>query len=280
MSERVTVTVESSLERGENLSVRDAMLQMLDFFDVLAAAWSDESRGHMEWTLVEASANSPFTATAEAVSSDPEFPGVDVYAREAKARTQGAFDSLVHKGSLPAWVSDDTKGKIVRLLKRNMNGVGRTVARLIPDDPPIVLVERTARAALLSLEMNDASNRAPDLSGQEFGSVEAHVIEAGTFRGHPALRLRDRVSGDRFTCVLNSELAKLAGDNRWSDIWTDQRVLAGGKIKRGMDGRIVHINADSLEVIKPRRANLALLIDAGVAGPVPPSRHFNEMWDS
>ncbi len=280
MSERVTITVESSLEHGDLLSVRDAMLQVLDFFDILTAAASDESRSHMEWRLVEASTNSPFTATAEAVSCDTEMPSVDLYAREAKARTQVAFECLARGDDLPSWVRDDTKGKIVRLLKRNLNGVGRTVARLVTDDAPVIVAERTARAALQNIERREAANQPADLSGEELGSVEAHVIEAATFNGRPALRIRDRVSGDKITCVLSDDLAAQTGDHKWSEVWSGQRVLAGGRIKRAVDGRVVHINADSLKVIQTRRANLPLLIQSGAAGALPPARHFDDMWDA
>jgi hypothetical protein len=68
LAERVSITVESSLEHGGDLTVQDAMRQVLDFFDVVASAANDDARSGISWRLVSATTNSPYTAIAEAVS--------------------------------------------------------------------------------------------------------------------------------------------------------------------------------------------------------------------
>ena len=52
------ITVEPSADHPDILNIRDAMQQVIDYFDLL----TDQNDSNVVWSLVRASTNSPFTA--------------------------------------------------------------------------------------------------------------------------------------------------------------------------------------------------------------------------
>ncbi len=281
MTERVTIVIEPSAEHGDSLTVEDAMRQVLDFIEVVSAAASDDVRSKLNWRLAEASTNSPFTATAEAFSSDPEWPNIDLYARDAKARVHAAFEVVGQTGVVPSWLEQKGASQFKGLLKRNLNGIGRTTYKL-NDDAPIVVVERRARSTLDKMELVATERKVatPDFSGDEFGSVEGNVTKAITHYGKPAIRIRDRLSGKEIVCVLPPAIASRIGkDHAWDEVWSGERVLVTGRVKRSSDGTISVVTAEDITTITSKPIVLEELVDKNISAGMSPAEYISELWD-
>ncbi len=281
MAERITIIVEPSLEHGGVLTVQDAMRQVLDFVEVVAAAASDDARAKFGWKLISATTNSPFEAVAEAFSLDPEWPA-DQYAREAKSRVDTALRNVPETGAMPEWLSERGADQFKRIFRRNLNGVGKTTLRLGDEKAPVVIVERRARQALDRIEQNEATHRAsaPDFSGEELGSIDAHVLDATTYYGRPALRIRDRLTENRIVCVIPAEIADAIGQSHdWRDVWGGERVRISGRIKRNVAGEITLITADSLMKIESLTSTLAEVVDPNFTGGKGAREYLDELWD-
>lgn len=246
MSERITIIVEPSAGHGGVLTVDDAMRQVLDFIEMADVAKPHEVGDALKWMLASATTNTPFTAVAEAFSADPSLPSVDQEARQAKARLSSVFRSAEETGELPDWLGKSGRDRLVRIYERTLNGIGRT--SILIDDYPLIIVERTARSALRRIQ-----NFAPqdeDLSGEEYGSIEARFIEATTHYGKPAIRVRERLSGDRVICILPDRAAQQVGESHsWSEIWQGRRALCVGRIKRDRFGAIASVTADDIQLM-------------------------------
>jgi len=200
-TERVTIQVESNIGEDGPLSVSDALYQFLDAFEFLGAAIADESGGEtVRWRLVTMSKNSPATATGEAYSTDPAVAVAPLVYRGKKRFAEGM--AALSEGVVMPWVAEQT-GLAKSLLIRNLNGVGRTVFDLDGDAPRTILVEKSARAGLASIEQFEAAqdSASVDKSRSERGTIDANVAEAKTYHGQPALYVRERLSGKVVPCV-------------------------------------------------------------------------------
>ncbi|MNS34786.1 hypothetical protein D3C72_669210 [compost metagenome] len=284
MAETVTIKVEPSPGGGEHLTVRDAMRQVLEFIELMAASAPEESQGAIEWELVSATTNSPFTAVAEAISVDIDQPDVAPYVRQAKAAMRTTIEAAINDGVLPDWIGQGDRSRIVSIFERNMAGVGRTTISFDDGQPPVVIVERVARTAVenITLAQSAEVDREQDYSGQELGSIDGQIIEATKHRGTPALRIRDRVTGDKVICLLSAELAKTIGqDVRIGDVWTGQRVMASGLLTRSADGTVTSIKLESAEdliEIMPRNDTLASLLDKNFTGGRGVRDYLDDNW--
>jgi hypothetical protein len=281
VSERVTITIEPSLEQGDTLTVQDAMRQVLDFIEVVSAAASDDARPKIAWKLVSATTNSPFTAVAEAEAVDPEWPDIERDVRAAKHRITEAFSEAYETGEVPEWITSSANENFMRLLRRNLDGIGKTEMRLVNSAPPIVIVERVARHSLDNikrLEMGQLTNE-PDYSGEELGSVEGAVIEALTHKGRPALRIRDNVSEDDILCVFSRDKAESIGTNHnLREVWSGQRVTVFGLLKRKRNGSISIVEGDDLIIISAAEAPLSSFMDENFTSGRGVTEFLSDVW--
>lgn len=280
MAERVTIIVEPNMEHGDVLTVQDAMLQVLDFIEVVVAAASDDARPKVGWKLVSATTNSPYTVVAEAFSFDPEWVA-DESAREAKARAGAALNGAL-SGELPTWLDEKSTESVRRIYSRNLNGIGRTTIQFDGESSPLIIAERNARSALGQIQRVEAELRAlvPDYSGVELGSIDGHVVDATTHYGNPALRIRDRLTGERIVCVIPQEIADEVGkDHDWRDVWSGERVRVSGRIKRNVSGAVTTITAESVTRIEPKKTALVDVTDSGFTGGKGAREYLDEIWD-
>lgn len=282
MSERITIVIEPSDDHGGFLTVQDAMRQVLDFIEVATSAAKDDARLKFEWRLISATTNSPFTTVAEAVSTDPEWPDVDNDARVAKAAVAAAFASILEAGTVPDWFDEADEGRVRDLLRRNTNGIAKTIIALNDNDAPLVIVERRARAALerIGLRAAEAVLLEPDYSGEELGAVEGNVLEATTHYGKPALRIRDRLSRQKVLCVFEPSVADdIGGEYRWQEVWRGQRVVISGRLKRARNGLVTFVSAEQIRKIAPPELRPGDLVDRNFTGGRGAREYLDEMWE-
>ena len=153
--------------------------------------------------------------------------------------------------------------------------------RLDDDVPPIIIVERRARQTLDRMQEADARRRAaqPDYSGEELGSIDAFVLDATTHYGRPALRIRDRLTGEKITCLIPHDVAESVGkEHDWRDVWSGQRVRVSGRIKRGVTGGISLITADNVTEIEPREVVISDVADPNFTGGKGVREYLDELW--
>jgi hypothetical protein len=251
---KARITVQASASHPNLLEVRDAMRQVLDFFELL----SDESDARrLDWNLVFASTNSPFCAEAEAV---PLVSSVDVQplARSRVQEVSALFASLA-AGEVPH--EDMTKRKIdaaVRILQRNTNGIGRTVFDSVGVTETVI----TPVVAEVSLSVLAGGSPSPSYipkkrDRREFGSVEGTFLEIGTHYQRPAIRIIERKTGRTIPCrVDRSVIDSIAASVDLRDVWAHQRVIVRGRIHYDPEGKISHINAREVSRVTPRSMTL------------------------
>lgn len=277
-SRRITVTVESSLGEDGPLTVRDALGQVLDFFELMTVAGDHFAQG-VGWALVSVSKNSPLTATAEAFSVDPGV-SVDDVTKHIKYFVSDALNSITAGVPAPGWLSVTAQEKVRALLKRNLNGVGRTDIFFDEDEPPSVIVERTARTGLYGLDRArlDSAASEPDMSHSALGSAEGILEGLTTYYNKPAVRIREPISGRPIPVVLSDTLTKDVGRQRvWQEVWAGRRVRAIGRIFYKRDGTIGRLLADDLLSVEPEPMRDKDLLPA-LATNITPREFLDQIW--
>ena len=245
--ERITVTIRSSVGEEALLSVDDAMRQVLDLFSLLSAAGGSEAKD-IEWQLVSISMNSPLHVTAQAVPAKSGVNAEIIASRQKGALIQG-MSGLAFNDKVPGWMNKPARVKAKAFLERNLNGIGRTDFIINDEGTHFAIHPKEARSALYTIESFEKTiAQSDDLSRTEYGSIEAKVLTTTTFRGHPALRLRDWLGNYEINCVFSDDLAKRTGpENTWQETWQHSRFIISGEITYNKDGRISHIYADQIE---------------------------------
>jgi hypothetical protein len=166
-------------------------------------------------------------------------------------------------------------------LKRNLNGIGKTVYTLSENQPPVIVIERVARLTLERIENLDAQRRLiePDLSGEHFGSIEGNVVEAITHYGRPALRVRENLSEELVLCVFSKDKSDDIGKSRsWAEVWAGQRVRIVGNIKRNKSGAITIVDADDLFEINVEPLSLMSIRDRNITNGRRAASYLAEGW--
>ena len=216
--ERITVTIDAP-EVGTPLAADEALRQFLDIFELLTAAGGVDASPVL-WKLVDISKRNPVTMVAEAVSRLAGFPIEDV-ARREKAVLSEAIIDLTTRRRVPRWMDKSARLRAQSLFNRNTLTIGRTnINFAIPDQLDATIVEHSAKAAVSTLQVYEQSLEPIDRSRTEVGSVEAYVISAETHYGHPALRVKERLSGAEIVCVLLDELVESVGiEHNWAEVW-------------------------------------------------------------
>lgn len=276
-TERVTIQVESNIGEDGPLTVMDTLHQFMDAFELLQAAVAQEAGGEkIKWRLEKLSKNSPATAVAVAYSVDPSVVvGPLVY--HGKKRLSSGLENL-SAGRVDPWLRDKA-GLTKSLLRRNLNGVGRTIFDFEDDAPRAVLVEKSARKALKAIESDEAAKEDEDRSRSEFGSIDAYVAEAKTYHGRPAIYVKDRISGRVVPCVLNDELAEQVGQTHsWRDAWNGKRVRVKGRLFFDRSGELSRVSATGLEDVAPRKFELRKLQEVDILQGKTPVEHINDVW--
>lgn len=249
MAKALSITVHPSPLSGEFLTVADAMRQVLDIVEGLENAEATEGSRQIVWRLTEAHTNSPpLTIVAEPF---PVHPSLSV-ALEAN-RVANEFSRTMQgllSGHADEWLEKEFVRPVRRVFERNLNGVGKTDIS-IEGEVPVSIVPQTARAAVLALDRlgleKDAALR--DWTRTEHGTVEGEVQSLTKWNGKPALVITERLSGEKFTGVLDTDLVERIGsEHTWREAWEGHRVFVSGAL---------HFNAES--VLK--RADISDLVD-------------------
>lgn len=278
--ERVTVTISSSAGENEPLIVADAMRQLLDFFELLSSAGGSEAEA-IDWQLVAISMNSPLKATAQAVSRSPGVIAAPI-ARREKAAVQYSLTQAMHSRASD-WSNALVRSRSKSLFTRNTATIGRTSIQFEENIPPLTIVPAMAREVVSRIDQYEREQlrTVEDASRTEFGSIEAVVINLTTHYNHPALRVRERLTGDEVVCIVSPELAEEYGpQHNWSEVWSSKRLLLTGEIAFKADGRIGQIRLEDIEVIDPAPLSFSDIASPGFTGGLSPQAFLDAGWEA
>lgn len=170
------ITVEPSADHPSVLGIGDAMQQVMDYFDLL----TDEGDSYVVWSLVHASASSPFTAEGVPVDIRTNAPAYEQVENHVAVIDCGIANILRGK---PVDEEFPPKKKLVaiRLLNRNLKGIGRTCIDL-GDGRRLDIHSDLARKALVAV-------RKP-VEGYDFFHTTLPRQEIGYRRSHSRYPLR------------------------------------------------------------------------------------------
>ena len=257
--ETVTIIVHPSGADSDNLTVSDAMQQVLDIFALLSKAEAQTTgAAEVVWRLERASTNTPFTVSAIAVARDP-LGIVDHEAHAAKVAMAAGWAGILQAREKANWIDAGTELIVRRILNRSLNGVGRTDIRFDDDVPPVVIDHRAALRAENFLERiaAEAAASVEDLTRTEFGACEGDVVGITTHYRKPAFVIRERLSEREVKCVLSDDAAgKVGSEHEWQEAWAGQRVLVSGRLHFNANGDLVKIDADEVTKVTPADVSL------------------------
>lgn len=272
------ITVQASADRPDVLDIRDAMQQVLDFFDLLTA---DEDKESLVWKLTLATTNSPFRAEAEAVSVRA---GVDIRAiAAARINEASEFMSTLGRGEAPnRQISQRRRSAAKRFWRRNTMGIGMTVVTF--DVPKVADLVVTPDIAALALEASDREERQefdylPHARERtEHGSVEGVLVDVRTDYNQPAVHIIERKSGKEIACrVDQAVIDEIANAASFRDVWEHRRVSVRGRIAFDQQGKIIRVYARSITPIKPRTMTLRDIEDPDFTGDLTITEYIEKL---
>jgi hypothetical protein len=264
---KAKITVQAPADRPDVLDIRDAMQQVLDFFDLLTA---DEDKDSLVWNLTLATTNSPFHAEAEAVSTSP---GVDVRAVAATRINEASeYMAAFGRGEVPRrQIGKRRHNAAQKVWRRNTAGIGKTVVTF--DIPRAVDVIVTPTSAAVALEASAREDKAEfdylpvERERTEHGSIEGVFVDVGTDYNQPAIRVIERKSGKVIACrVDQSVIEEIEQAVSLRDVWEHRRVRIRGKIAFDQQGKIIRVYARSILPVKPRKMTLRDIEDNSFTG--------------
>jgi hypothetical protein len=283
-SETITIVVYPSGADADSLTVSDAMQQVLDAFALLAKAEAQKAGSKkIVWRLEHASTNSPLTISAMAVASDP-IGTISEEAHLAKMALGSGLSDILYGRDRASWIDQEAETIVRRILKRNLNGVGRTDVRFDDETPSVVIDHRSALNGVSFLEMKAAEDAAAkdDLTRTEYGSVEGNVILVGSYYNKPAFLLRHRLSGRDVWCVLNPQNADAVGGiHSWKEAWGGgQRVLVRGGLHYNSCGDLIKVNAEDVQELKHDAGELGSseLREGSFVRGFSPVKYLERLW--
>jgi hypothetical protein len=283
VARKIAITVHPSGVVADSLTVADAMRQVLDIIETLDRI--DDASGDtagIVWRLDSATSNSPFTIVASAVSPDPAI-SVTLEANRVTETFAASFEGLLQDERVTADLSDGATTVIERVLKRNLNGIGRTdISFPDTDAPPIYIVPTLAERGLRAIERHnlDEAEANPTLARSEFGAREGELAGVTKYHNAPALIVRDRITGDRFTAVLKPELAKRLGPlHSWGEAWEGRRIVVTGTLHFDAAGIVRRADAEDLEPVTPAVVTLADLEGIDLLGGKSVGQHLALIWE-
>ena len=280
MAEKVKIKIEPSGAASENLTVADAMRQVLDYIQLLELADSSTGQDKVVWRLHSATTNSPFEVVAEATAVDPTI-SVAFEAARAKRKVRDVIKSITDDEMVPDWVSSERAPVLERVFKRNQNGIGKTTLDIETDSLPVTVTHSEARVASLLLQQHAISRELStiDYSRTEYGSVEGEVIETGTYYNKPSITLRERLTKRKVKCVLEQSAAdKIGPSHSWSETWTARRIIVTGSLHYDSDGYLSKIDVVDVTSVEPQKVNLAEVQSIDILKGKTPLEFLKKSW--
>lgn len=272
------ITVEAPTDHPEVLDVKEAMQQVIDYFDLL----TEHGQSNIVWNLVFASTNSPFTAEATPVdlrTKAPAFGQVRDYVAVVERGLVRLQEGLTLDEEFPSEKREVAK----RIFKRNLNGIGRTVI----DFGESNFLEISPRQAERSLAaMNGEDDEEYDylfgtFSRKEFGSIEGRIVDLSTDYEEPSIKLKEHRSGREIQCrISNDARDEIENSLTAGDVWTHRRARVRGMINYDPNGKIVRVYDGRIAFIETKDSKISDLRDPGFTGGLPAYEYIDKLREN
>ncbi len=248
MPRKVTFTIEPADGHHDVLTIQDAFQQAIDFFDLL----TDEAEKHVVWKLEMATTSSPFSCHGKPVDTRT---GAGAYG-SVEGRIEVVERNLARIARGEDFDDSFPREKIEvarRLLRRNTNGIGRSVARFSDEVAPIEISRDAAKRYFQEVVEPVESLHSylfSRTSRKEVGSVEGRLIDIGTDYDAPALHLEEHKTGRRLWCRISpATLERLGNDMTADDVWKRRRIRVRGTLNYDNQGNIFRVMNGSVAYI-------------------------------
>ncbi len=243
------IVVEPSADHPGILDVKDAMQQVMDYFDLL----TDQSQSHVVWNLEFASTNSPFTAVGAPVDLRTNAKAFGLMANYV-SRIERGLANLEAGEPLGSDFPDEKREIAVKMLKRNLNGIGRTKIT-VEGGRELSIDPATAERSLdvirgVSDDLHDFLFAS--FARREIGSIEGRIVELCTDYEEPAVKLKEKRSGREIQCRISAEARNEIEDSLTAgDVWKHRRVRIRGVINYDPSGKILRLYDGRISYIDP-----------------------------
>lgn len=270
------ITVEPSADHPDILDVRDAMRQVLDYFDLL----TDQGEPNVVWNLTFASTNSPFTAVGEPIDLRTKAPAYGLVAGHVE-RVERGIVKMAMGEALDSDFPTDKKEAAKRLLMRNLNGIGRTRINLSGSEAPVDIEQDSARRALEI--MQGTGNPVYDylfgsFARKEVGSVEGRIVDLGTDYEEPKITLKEHRTGREIACRISRDAHdEIAGMLTAGDVWQHRRVRVRGVLNFDPTGKLVRVFDGRIAYIDPQETTAHDLHDPNFTGGMPAYEYLDRL---
>lgn len=274
MSERFTIVVTPPDGDNGSLSVQDAMQQVLDAFQLLMSSSKyDEA---VEWKLVEAKTNSPpFSVVGEARSTRLGIE-IDLIAKRQKEFFSHNYNKLL-SGAIPeSWSSSHLIKTAEDLISRNCNGIFKTEI-IIDTDNAIALTREKAISARNIFDHERPATPKQTKPYKQMGSVEGIILEVKSYYNNPAIKFKERKSGEVIWCLIEEEhRQQIVEKADFEDVWSSRRVRVHGKLEYA-SGRLCKVHVSEILSINPQKVILDEIKDTEFTSGLSVSEYIDRL---
>ena len=272
------ITVEASSDHPEILDIKDAMQQVMDYFDLL----TDQGQSDVVWNLVFASTNSPFTAEATPVDLRTNAPAYG-QVRDYVAVIERGLSRLQEGRPLDADFPAEKREVAKRILKRNLNGIGRTVIDL-GDDAVYEIQPQQAERSLAAINGEDDAEYDylfSTFSRKEFGSIEGRIVDLSTDYDEPSIKLKEHRSGREIQCRISDDARdEIENSLTAGDVWTHRRARVRGIINYDPNGKIVRVYDGRIAFIETNDRKTSDIHDPEFTGGLPAYEYIDKLREN
>jgi len=271
------ITVQASADHPEVLNIKDAMQQVMDYFDLL----TDQGQSSIVWKLVFAGTNSPFTAEGEPVDLRTNAPAYGQIRNHVEMIARG-FARLQEGQPPDADFPADKREVAKRILQRNLNGIGSTIITL-GDSAVYEIERRQAEQYLAAINGEDEEHNYlfSTFSRREFGSIEGRILDIGTSYDEPSIKIREHRSGREIQCRISDDARdEIERDLTAGDVWAHRRARVRGIINYDAHGKIVRVHDGRIAFIETKDTKPNDLHDPEFTGGIPAYKYIDRLREN
>jgi len=272
------ITVEASPEHPGVLDIRDAMQQVMDYFDLL----TDRGQPDVVWNLVFASTNSPFTAEGAPVDLRTNAPAYSLVQGHVELVERG-LARLKGGEPLDADFPKEKREIAKRILRRNLNGIGRTTIDL-GDDAVYKIEPQQAERSLAAINGEDDEEYEylfSTFARREFGSIEGRILDLSTSYDEPAITLREHRSGREIQCRISDDARdEIERSLTAGDVWAHRRARVRGIINYDASGKIVRVYDGRIAFIETKGTKIKDIHDPDFTGGLPAYEYIDRLREN
>ena len=272
------IVIEPSADHPDVLHIKDAMQQVIDYFDLL----TDQSQSNVVWNLERASTDSPFTAVGAPIDRRTDAKAYGLVANHV-SRIERGLVRLEAGEPLDDDFPVERREIAVKMLKRNMNGIGRTKITIGGG----VEVRIDPINAKRSLDViSGASDETYDFlfssfARKEIGSLEGRIVELSTDYEEPAVKLREHRTGRDIQCRISAEARNEIEDSLTAgDVWKHRRVRVRGGISYDPGGRILRMYDGRVSYVDPEEVTVGELRDEDFTAGLPAHEYIDRLREN